>query len=791
MTCFLTTPKLAVHLPLGVAVVILLVANSVSGAEDLAGRLGDLNPKVLSADERSVAKGMISRDIERRRLAAIARENAAWAQIATRADWEQFSDRRIVALRESLGKPAPAPDDLAITVARRIDGDGFLIENLVFQSRPGLWASANLYLPEPARDSMPGIVISHSHHNPKHEGELQDMGMTWARQGCAVLVMDHLGHGERRQHPFAHDDDYPKPFRRGRQDYYFRSNVGLQLALVGESLMGWMSWDLGRCVDLLVSRPGIDKDQIILVGAVAGGGDPAGVSAALDPRIACVVPFNFGGPQPDDAIPDDAENTFQYFGVAYWEQTRCLRLGGRDGFAHWVVAASVAPRRLIYSHEFGWDREHDPVWPRLEKVFSLYGARDHLAFATGRGTLKGSAPESSHCNNVGALHRRGIYPQFERWLGMVPPDEEYSRRLPAEQLTCLTPDLIAKLKPQPVHQLARDLARRRLEASRARLADLDPPARRKQLRLTWGSILGEIAPQSLPVVVRVREQESADGVRVEHLRLETEPGIVVPVLMLIPKNASAASPAAVVVAFCESGKAEMLTARRVEFARLLDAGIAVCLPDLRGFGESSPGGSVGRGSAMTTLSCRNQVLGQTLVGSRLRDLRSVLRYARSRADTGDGIAVWGDSLAPVNPRDRSEVVPHGADNPNVQSQPEGGLLAMFAALFEDEIDVVYAHGSFASFGFLLDSRFLYAPHASIIPGALAQSDVCDVASALAPRALWVAGTIDGVNKRCSKEKSTAALRPTINTYRAAGAEDHLKLGFAGGVADWTIEQLSK
>jgi hypothetical protein len=59
---------------------------------------------------------------------------------------------------------------------------------------------------------MPGIVLCHSHHNPKTQGELQDMGMTWARLGCMVLVMDQLGHGERRQHPFRSAKDYPGEF---------------------------------------------------------------------------------------------------------------------------------------------------------------------------------------------------------------------------------------------------------------------------------------------------------------------------------------------------------------------------------------------------------------------------------------------------------------------------------------------------------------------------------------------------------------------------------------------------
>ena len=155
--------------------------------------------------------------------------------------------------------------------------------------------------------------------------------------------------------------------------------------------MGWMVWDLMRGVDVLLSRPGIDKDRIILLGAVAGGGDPAAVTAALDPRITAVVPFNFGGPQPDYAVPDDADRDFNWFGVGYWESTRSLRLGARDGFAQWVIVGSVAPRRLIYAHEFAWDRGRDPAWPRLQKIFGFYDAPDRLAVAEGRGTPEGDA----------------------------------------------------------------------------------------------------------------------------------------------------------------------------------------------------------------------------------------------------------------------------------------------------------------------------------------------------------------------------------------------------------------
>ena len=183
-------------------------------------------------------------------------------------------------MKESLGAFPEVPKDVKVKVTRKLEGDGFVIHNILYETRFGFWVSANLYLPAKIPDKMPGIIISHAHHTPKTHGELQDMGMTWARSGVAVLVPEHLGHGERRQHDFVTEKDYDKPFRVSRQDYYFRYNENLLLSAAGDSLMGWMVWDVMRGVDVLLMQEKIDKDRIIMLGAVAGGGDAAAVTAA-------------------------------------------------------------------------------------------------------------------------------------------------------------------------------------------------------------------------------------------------------------------------------------------------------------------------------------------------------------------------------------------------------------------------------------------------------------------------------------------------------------------------------
>ncbi|HEX7901769.1 MAG TPA: hypothetical protein VF950_28680, partial [Planctomycetota bacterium] len=638
-----------------------------------------------------------------------------------REDWERYRDVRLKALRDSLGA-WPAPPPTRPVVAKTLAFEGGRIENLAYESRPGLFVTANLYSPAKPAASMPGLIIIHSHHNAKTQAELQDMGMLWARAGCLVLVPDQLGHGERRQHPFKDAASFPAPFKAGRQDYWFRYTLALQLQLAGESLMGWMAWDLMRGVDLLLARPGVDPNRILLLGSVAGGGDPAGVTAALDPRIACVVPFNFGGPQPESPypLPEDAATSFNYAGGGSWESTRNLRLSARDGFLPWAIVGSVAPRRLVHAHEFAWDRERDPVWARYGKIWGFYEKPDHLAAATGRGKLSGQPPEATHCNNIGAEHRKGgIYAAFERWFAIPAPEKENADRRPSEELLC-------GAASKPVHELVAAMAK---------------PA--GDLRADWARILGGVDPTEFSVIDRGLQRFS----------LETE-GVAVPALLLYPERWERGP---VVVAFAQDGKAGFLKHRKEDVDALLAAGIAVCLVDLRGTGETRPGKDVGRTSALTSISATELMLGRTLAGLRVRDLRGVLRALRAKKEIdASRIALWGDSFAPVNGPETRVDVPWDAPKFPETGHPMGGLTALLGALFEEEVRAVYARGGLESCASALRSPFLHVPHDALVPGALLAGDLPAVAAALAPRAVKLEGQIDGQNRAAGPPAGSAS-----------------------------------
>ena len=689
--------------------------------DSLAAELASVPRHVWTDAERKgvAADRMWDKHLRSRVLQAAVAERKDWQKVATVADWEKFRDRRLAALRRSL-EPFPERTPLRAAVTRRLDyGDGFVIENVLFESRPGLVVTANFYLPAKMSGRVPAIVVVHAHHSPKAWWELQDLGMTWARTGTAVLIMDQLGAGERIQ---------SQPWL--RESYYSRYALGMQLYVAGESLMKWMVWDLMRGIDLLLERPYIDPQRIVMLGSVAGGGDPAAVTAALDERIAAVVPFNFGEAGPEEHYlegPRPYDFDTAYPGWGEWESTRGLRRSIADQFFPWFICASVAPRHFLYSFELEWPGgvEKQPAWARYKKVFELYGKRDHLDQLDGYGPFPGPG-EVTH---VGVLHRQQMYPIFKRWLDIQAPAREYHNVRPESDLMCLTPQAAAERRPKTASEIAAGLARERLDAVRARRAALAPAERLASLRASLRDKLGDIEPATA-VSARVLWTKPFSNFAVEAITVETEPGLGSPVMLIKPAGSSGKR-LPIVLALAQGGTEAFLSGRRAELSVLLKQGVAVCLADVRGTGE------IGRDRA-TSEAATELMLGGTALGARLKDVRTVLRYLATRPDVdAKRVVLWGDSFTDPNPRDLmldQSLMQQPGPQTIRQADPLGSVLALMVALYENDVRAVAARGGLVSYLSMLQDRFCYVPQDVVVPGILETADVGDIVSALAPRA---------------------------------------------------------
>jgi dienelactone hydrolase len=752
----------------------LLAAEPAGDAGAIASALKALEGKLVPDDQRQALREGLGTSLREEIRAANRRSTAEWRKLAGAEDWKRYCDEKIGALKKSLVLPARSGPPKTL-VTGEIRGEGFIIKNLCYVSRPGLVVTANLYVPDPPRPSMPAIILSHSHHNPKWEGELQDMGMTWARAGCYVLSPDHLGHGERRQHPFATAADFDKEFPVSRQDYHFRYDTSVQLYLVGESLMGWLAHDLMTGVDVLLAQPGADPKRLAILGAVAGGGDPSAVTAAVDERITCLVPFNFGGPQPESRVLtiDEAEEAFNYAGGGSWESTRNIRLSAGEGFLPWVIVGSVAPRYLIHAHEFRWDRETDPVWRRYQTIFGWFGAGDKLAATHGHGTLTSKDPVGSHCNNIGPVHRKAIHEAFRQWFAIdVNPEQEYKNRRTREELTCLTDKAASELKPQKLHELLAARGAEQIAAARKQLP-ADPAERRRQLVKVWAGVdafapiewrvdnvplENEIAGQTLDVrVIEIRQTNGAEATTA-----------IARAVQLTSKKAPAGK-RPLVVAVAAGGAEGFLKHRSAEIAELLAAGNSVALIDVSGTGALSAGDG-------TSYAATQFMLGGTLLGRQLRDLKAIVNTLLLTQDGIDPtkITVWGDSFVPPLAADTKFKYPKRVDRPR-ESEPTGPLLAFLLALSDETIAGVRVQGGLVSYQSVLENQYVQFSLANVVPGVFQGGDLPDVVAALAPRKVELTSLVDACNCAVPAAEAQKVYAIAAAAYEKAGARDKLQI----------------
>jgi hypothetical protein len=179
----------------------------------------------------------------------------------------------------------------------------------------------------------------------------------------------------------------------------------------------------------------------------------------------------------------------------------------------------------------------------------------------------------------------------------------------------------------------------------------------------------------------------------------------------------------------------------------------------------------------------------------VKDLRTVIAYLRTNSLLdAQRIALWGDSLAPLNPeRLLLDEVPGWQVGPEIQHQAEplGGLLAILGALYEPDVRAVAAVRGLVAYLSLLDDPFAYVPNDVIVPGILEVADIADIAAAIAPRPLLLSSLVDARNRMASESMLRAQLAPVYAAWKSNPGRLLIRQDSGQGAAEWLRTQLAK
>ena len=192
---------------------------------------------------------------------------------------EEWNLRRS-ALRADLLKAWGAFPESACELEPRqlgtIQRDGYRVEKIVFQTRPGVWMTANAYVPDQPKGRRPAILHVHGHWaGAKQDPVVQSRCIGCVKLGFFVLSVDAFGAGERGVGKALGE--------------YHGEMTAATLLPVGLPLSGLQVYENMRAVDYLRTRAEVDPDRIGITGA-SGGGNQSMYAGAFDERFRCVVP---------------------------------------------------------------------------------------------------------------------------------------------------------------------------------------------------------------------------------------------------------------------------------------------------------------------------------------------------------------------------------------------------------------------------------------------------------------------------------------------------------------------
>ena len=279
--------------------------------------------------------------------------------VETKEDWSAKKPAWQEEFHHMLGlSPMPEKTPLEVTITGTLERDGYAVDMLHYQSRPGLYVTGNLYRPSNYKkgDKLPAIFYVCGHARRGRNGNktaYQSHGIWYAKHGYICLIVDTLQRGEIEA---IHHGTY----RENRWWWHSR----------GYTSAGVECWNGIRGIDYLVSRPDVDPDRIGVTGR-SGGGAATFWIAAADNRVKASSAVSGMADLPsyvnNRVINGHCDCMFMY-NTYEWPWVR--------------IAGLVAPRPLLFVNG-----DVDPIFPmdandrlinRMERIYSLFGASDQV-----------------------------------------------------------------------------------------------------------------------------------------------------------------------------------------------------------------------------------------------------------------------------------------------------------------------------------------------------------------------------------------------------------------------------
>ena len=279
--------------------------------------------------------------------------------VRSRVDFESMRGRLKREYMDMLGLwPVPSKTPLHAVTTGTLDQGDYQVENMHFQSIPGLYVTGNLY--RPARfnsgEKLPAVLYVCGHSTRGRNGNktaFQDHGIWFAQHGYVCLIIDTLQMGEIAA---IHHGTYSE------QRWWWHSR--------GYTSAGVECWNGVRALDYLAARPDVDVQRIAVTG-ISGGGAATFWIAAADDRVRVAVPVSGMADLQSyvtDKVVDGHCDCMFLYNTYRW---------------HWsTIAALLCPRPMLFMNS-----NNDAIFPmdanervinRLERLYAFYGAGDRV-----------------------------------------------------------------------------------------------------------------------------------------------------------------------------------------------------------------------------------------------------------------------------------------------------------------------------------------------------------------------------------------------------------------------------